>query len=387
LARVFDFAVGQTDPSTFPVEAFKAAAVRAIDAEHQAFNRYPGALGHAGLRKLMAERESVREGVDVSPDLIAITNGSMQAVTLVGQSLMESRGDIVLTEEFTYSGTISAYRGIGLTMVGVAMDEQGMRIDSLREHLSRLSDEGTLPRFIYTLTTYQNPTGSMMPLARKREMVDVAREYGVPVVEDNCYGDVHFEGDKVPSMYTFDDGDDLIYIGSLSKILAPGVRLGYLYARNPMFNRIVSGRHDAGSNYFASAVVAEYYADGIWQHCEETNPVLKHKRDLLIGQLDEHLKEICTWSEPVGGLFMWLRVPQDTDIDKLTRLANEKGFYFAQGKAFHVAYKDVPYIRLAFGHVPDEDIIDGIPVLARCIREALTSNEPRRFQSLYDPES
>ncbi len=380
---VYDFAVGQTNPETFPVAAFRQAALRAIDSEHDMFNKYPGSLGHAGLRRLMAEREGQREGVVVSPELIALTNGSMQAVTLVGQALMQARGDIVLTEEFTYSGTISAYKGIGLKMVGVAMDEHGMRMDSLSEHLDRLKAAGTPPRFIYTLTTYQNPTGTVMPLARKRELIEIARTHGIPVCEDNCYGDVHFEGDKIPSMFALDDDPNLIYIGSLSKILGPGLRLGYLHAREPMFNRIVSKRFDAGSNYFAAAVVAEFYKEGIWAHCDATNPALKTKRDLVVAGLAAHAADVCVWSEPVGGLFLWVRLPEDIDMEKLTRIANGRNFYFAPGASFQVDNRPVPYLRLAFGHVPDDLIVEGIPVLAQCIREARTSNEPRAFSTLF----
>ena len=132
---VYDFAVGQTNPETFPVEAFQAAAQRAIAREHEALNRYHDGRGHEGLRHLMAQRESLREGVDVDPECIALMNGSMQAVTLVGQALREADGDIVITEEFTYSGTIDAYKGIGLKMVGIGMDENGMRIDLLLKSL------------------------------------------------------------------------------------------------------------------------------------------------------------------------------------------------------------------------------------------------------------
>jgi 2-aminoadipate transaminase len=151
---VYDFAVGQTNPDTFPVEEFKQAAIRAIDNEHDAFNRYPGNKGHEGLRKAMAERESKREGVPVDPEQIAIMNGSMQAVTLVGQALRQGKDDIVITEEYTYSGTIGAYKGIGLEMVGIPLDDHGMRMDALSEKLKELSDADRLPRFIYTLTTY-----------------------------------------------------------------------------------------------------------------------------------------------------------------------------------------------------------------------------------------
>lgn len=381
---VYDFAIGQTNPETFPVEEFKAAAVRAIDAEHEMFNQYPGNLGHEGLRRAMAARESEREGVPVSADQIAITNGSMQAVTLVGQALMQGTDDIVVTEEYTYPGTISAYKGIGLEMVGVPLDDYGMRMDALAETLKRLADKSTPPRFIYTLTTYQNPTGTMMPRDRKLELIDLANEYGLPLVEDNCYGDVHFEGDKVPCMYAMDEGPNQIYIGSLSKILAPGMRLGYLYAREPMFSQIVNKRFDAGSNYFASAVVAEFYKDGIWKHCDTSNPLLKRKRDLVVEGLQQHLQDLCIWSMPVGGLFMWVRLPDDLNMQKLAKLANERNFHFVPGMAFHIDFKEVPYIRLAFGHVPDDAIREGIPVLAQCVREARTSNEAVKFTTLFD---
>ncbi|MEC7369887.1 MAG: PLP-dependent aminotransferase family protein [Pseudomonadota bacterium] len=382
--EVYDFAIGQTNPETFPVDAFRDAAIAAIEEEHDAFNRYPGGKGHAGLRQLMAERESQREGVPVDPEMIALMNGSMQAVTLAGQALMQAPGDIVITEEYTYSGTISAYKGIGLTMVGVAMDEQGMRMDALADTLQKLQRSDQKVRFIYTLTTYQNPTGTCMPLSRKKQLLEIADRYQLPIVEDNCYGDVHFDGAKVPSLYALDDSERQIYIGSLSKIFAPGVRLGYLLARKPHFNNIVSQRFDAGSNYFAAAVLAQFYKKGIWEHCDVANPVLRHKRNLVCELLNDTLADFCVWSVPVGGLFIWVRLPEDIDMDKLRQVAAANNFYFAAGKDFHVDSKQVPYLRLAFGHVPDDLIKKGIPVLARSIAAARTSNSARDFETLFD---
>ena len=382
--EVYDFAIGQTNPETFPVDAFRDAAIAAIEEEHDAFNRYPGGKGHAGLRQLMAERESQREGVPVDPEMIALMNGSMQAVTLAGQALMQAPGDIVITEEYTYSGTISAYKGIGLTMVGVAMDEQGMRMDALADTLQKLQRSDQKVRFIYTLTTYQNPTGTCMPLSRKKQLLEIADRYQLPIVEDNCYGDVHFDGAKVPSLYALDDSERQIYIGSLSKIFAPGVRLGYLLAKQPHFNNIVSQRFDAGSNYFTAAVLAQFYKKGIWEHCDVANPVLKHKRNLVCELLNDTLADFCVWSVPVGGLFIWVRLPEDIDMDKLRQVAAANNFYFAAGKDFHVDSKQVPYLRLAFGHVPDDLIKKGIPVLARSISAARTSNSARDFETLFD---
>lgn len=383
MTDIFDFAVGQTNPDTFPVEAFLQAAEQAIREEHESFNCYPGGKGHPELRRLMAERESQREGVPVDPECLALTNGSMQAVTLVGQALMKAPGDIVITEEYTYSGTIAAYQGIGLKMVGIPMDELGMRMDKLREKLHELSATDQLPKFIYSLTTYQNPTGTCMPEARKRELIDLSKEFSVPLVEDNCYGDVHFEGPVAPALFAMDKQADHIYIGSLSKIFAPGVRLGYLYAREPLFSSITARRYDAGSNTFAAAVLAKFYAGGIKDHAKATTPALVRKRDLLVQALKSQLSEQCVWSHPTGGLFLWLRMPEDIDMQRLKTMTEERNFFYAPGSDFHVDGLEVPYLRLAFGHVPDELIAPGIRVLAECITQCRTSNQARAFDTLF----
>ena len=161
--RIYDFGSGRTDPGSFPTEELAAAAQQAVREIGPELCSYPGDMGHQNLREIMAARESEREGVDVSPDQVALTNGSMQAVTLVAEALMQGAGDIIVTEELTYSGTIGAYKALGAELVGVPLDDQGMCVDALADTLGDLHRKGTPPRFIYTLTTYQNPTGSMMP--------------------------------------------------------------------------------------------------------------------------------------------------------------------------------------------------------------------------------
>jgi len=225
---IFDFAVGQTNPDTFPVRAFAEAGQRAIEREHYAYNQYPGPKGHPGLRRLMAARESEREGVFVDPECLALTNGSMQVVTLVGQALKVAEGDTVITEMFSYSGAISAYEGIVLNLIGVGLDEEGMRIDLLVAAIEAQIKTGKKPRLIYNLSRYQNPTGTCMSIARRGQLLEVARQFDIVVIQDNCYGDVDFEGAVEPSLFAIDNYVKHICIGSLSKIFAPGVRLGYL---------------------------------------------------------------------------------------------------------------------------------------------------------------
>ncbi|MEM7002334.1 MAG: PLP-dependent aminotransferase family protein [Pseudomonadota bacterium] len=381
---LYDFGTGRSDPSTFPTEALQAAAVKAIGEQAEEMTMYPGGLGHAGLRGAMAKREGDREGVTIDPDHMVITNGSMQAVTLTAEALQEDKGDTVLVEEFSYPGTLGAYRSLKLDMVGIRLDEGGMRIDHMEEELARLEAEGRRPKFIYAISTYQNPTGFNMPRERRAQMIELAARYDVPIVEDNCYADVHYEGDIEPAVFSLDDNPNHIYLGSLSKILAPGFRLGYIYARPPMLEKILARRHDAGSNFLASAIAAEFYKNGIEDHAAYTNPVLKHKRDLTTQGLAETVDDICVWSNPVGGLFIWVRVPDDVDRKKLYESAHANGVNYLPGTAFHYQNGNKPYLRLAFGHLTEAQITDGIPILARCIREARTSNEARTFETLFD---
>ena len=379
--RTFDFAVGQTNPETFPVEEVQRAATTAIANEYAQLTSYPGKLGHAGLREIMAQRESEREGVTVDPDLLTLLNGSMQAVTLTAEALTQP-GDTVICEEVTYSGTISAYRSLGINMVGLPVDENGMCVDQLEPTLDELG-EARKPKFIYALTTYQNPTGMNLSLDRRQQLIDIASARNIPIVEDNCYGDVHFDGTKPPSLYALSDYENIIYMCSLSKILAPGMRLGYLYAQSKMLETILARRHDAGGNYLAAGVVAELYRNGVWDLTERLNISLKVKKNLVVDGIRDAADGICVSSNPTGGLFVWVRFPDDVDQAKLQQLTADRGFYYASGSNFHIHGKQIPYLRLAFGHVPDDDIRDGIPILIRCLQEARTSNEPPEFDSLF----
>ena len=367
----YDFSTGTTNPETFPSEELAEAAARAVRSHSVELNTYPGKLGHEGLRRLMSDREFDREGVRIDPDRIALTNGSMQAVTLVAEALCEGHGDAVVMEEHCYSGTISAYRGLGIEMVGVPLDGQGMRTDALASTLTQMRDAGRAPRFIYVLATYQNPTGAVMPRERRLELLRIAREHDCIVVEDNCYADVHYEGEKPPALYALDDGPNQVYLCSLSKIFAPGVRLGYFTASSqPLFERILARRYDAGSNTLAAAITVEYLQGRIWQHCEMANVALKEKRDAMLSALEKELGNSCSWSRPAGGMFIWVRLPDTVDRQRLESLATDREVSFAQGSSFHIHEEGGPYIRLAFGFARVPDIHEGVARLARCIEQA-----------------
>ncbi len=368
--KTYRFVGGNTAPETFPVEQLIAAAAKGIAEVGTQFIGYPGDLGHQGLREVMAQRESDREGVDVSPDHIALMNGSMQAITLMAETFMKQPGDIIVTEELTYMGTIGAYRKLGAKLVGIPMDEDGMKIDALDRTLEELHRKGTPPAFIYTIPTYHNPTGLVMSTERRLQLIAVARKYQAIVVEDNCYGDVHYEGDKPPALYALDDDPRHIYLCSLSKILGPGVRQGYIYARPPCLNTILDRRYDGGNSLLSASILAAYFKDNIWQHCEVVNGLLRQKRDATLAALQDHMGDICSWIRPIGGLFTWVKFPDDVDRGALEKMALERGFIHSPGRVLHVEGEDIPYLRLSFGSIPLNDIPEAIGILNECMRAA-----------------
>ena len=369
----FDFSTGTTNPETFPVETLAKAAAEAIRANAVELNTYPGKLGHIGLRHLMAQREFDREGIQLDTDRIMLINGSMQGVTLLAEALCTPEKNIVVMEEYCYAGTIDAYRSLGVKLVGIPVDGYGMRTDSLEETMMLLSTQGRQVAFIYALPTYQNPTGSVMPKDRRLKLIDIAKRHDCILVEDNCYGDVHFESyAKPPALYSLDDGPNQIYLCSLSKIFAPGVRLGYLTASSQtLFEHLLERRHDAGPNTIAAAITWQYLKDNLWAHCEQANSGLKTKRDSMLKALEYRLGNTCSWSKPAGGMFIWVRLPEGVDPTVLQKLAAKREVSFALGSDFQINGDNIPYIRLAFGFATVENIKEGIARLSTCIEELL----------------
>ena len=369
--------VGMTAPEAFPAAEMAEAAGRAILDIGKDFAFYPGDLGHPGLREVLARREADREGTGVDPDEIALTNGSMQAVTMVGRVLMQEPGNTVVTEETTYSGTLGAYRGLGYRLVGVPTDEHGMDIGALRETLQNLIASDRRPRFIYTLPTYHNPTGAVMPRERRLEMIETARDFNILLVEDNCYADVHYDDAPQPpqSLYTLANGEGVIYIGSLSKILGAGVRIGYLMARQPRQQRFLDQRFDAGHSTLSSSIVAELLRGRLGQQIVRNNAALLPKRDALLAALTEHLDGVCTWRKPAGAMFLWVGLPEEVDPEALYELSQQRGLDYGYGKAYHANGDDVPFLRLAYACPSVARIREGVELLAGCLRELV----PGRF--------
>jgi len=365
----YDFGSGKPDPATFPSKALSEAAQRVILREGPSLSSYPEARGYEPLRQIAVERFQRNHNQTVPLGDVVTTNGSMQAIILATQAL-STPGDTVIVEEYCYSGTLGVLRQFGTRLEGVALDDSGMRADVLEETIKRVKAEGRKIAFVYTIATHQNPTGTVMPLARRQEIVDVCARHGLTIVEDDCYADVVFEGEMPRAIYTMAESGSTIYIGSFSKILGPGVRLGYFIAPEAVTANLLAFKRDGGTSALSSMVVAEYLKDELWTHAAEVCGVVKAKRNTLFAALGREMGGLVDWTRPHGGLFTWLRLPEGIDTQQIAQLAKERNVQYASGRSFDAADRDVHFLRLAFGYI-DEGLIDeGIELLGECIEGA-----------------
>jgi 2-aminoadipate transaminase len=366
---MFNFGPGNPDPSVFPSWELAEAAERVIQREGPELAHYPEQLGVPALRRVAAQRFERNHGVRPPLEDIAITNGAMQGLQLCALGLARP-GDAVVLEEFEYSGTIRVFKQYGLRLIGVPLDDHGMRMDAVAEVLER-----DTPAFIYTTASYQNPTGTTLPSHRRHRLLELARQHRLPIVEDDTYGDMSFEPQSERAIYTLAEPGEVLYIGSFSKILGPGLRLGFFVAPQPLQSRLMAWKIDGGTSALSQMIAAEFLGAHLWQHVETGRQSIKEKRNVLLDALEGEFGGIdgMHWSQPDGGLFVWVKLPDEVDRARLRELATERNVMYATGQAFHAHEQDVPYLRLAFGWIDKDDIAVGVRLLAECVRESLPS--------------
>ena len=275
-------------------------------------------------------------------------------------------------EEFTYSGTLGVFRHHQVDLVSIPLDEQGMRTDALDAALDRLRQAGTPAQFIYTIASHQNPSGTTLPVERRRELLEVAVKHEVVIVEDDCYADLRYRGEEVPSIYALAEPGQVLYIGSFSKILGPGARLGYFIAPPVLRDQLLAHRSDGGTSSLAAMIVAEYLQGHMWSHIAEVKALMASKLMTLHGALDECVGDICSWTRPTGGLFQWLKLPDDVDTAQLQTLVGRQGIACGSGRSFDAQDRDIAYLRLAFGYIDQADIMEGVARLGDSIRKSQT---------------
>ena len=249
----------------------------------------------------------------VGPDDILVGGGSGEPIGLLIETLIDP-GDVVLTENWVYGGTLNTLRRFRADIRGVECDQEGYVPDALEGALQKAVGEGKRPKFIYAIPTFQNPQGWTMTLERRKEVVRLSQEYGVPILEDDCYADLRFEGEDVTSLHALDDTGRVMYVASFSKIIAPGVRMGYMAAPPEVLSRAQSVKQGGGANQLAALTVHRYATTGLEDHIADLKNILRTKRDAMVAALGENFGSAATWSNPQGGMYVWGRLPEGADL-------------------------------------------------------------------------
>jgi 2-aminoadipate transaminase len=324
------------------------------------------------------------EGMHVDPEDVLVTTGGQQVIDLVCKTLVDP-GDVIVAEAPTYPGAVPAFSAYQADVVQIAMDDDGMRIDELEETLERLEREGRRPKFIYTIPTFQNPAGVTMSLPRRQRLVQVARERELLVLEDNPYGLLRYEGEALPTLRSLDGGDFVIYLGTFSKILSPGIRLGWAVAPPPVMDKVVLGKQaaDLCTSTLTQYFVREYFRDGNWrEYVESLAEIYRSRRDAMVGALGRHFPPQATWTEPDGGLFIWATLPPYIDTSDLLAKALREDVAFVPGQAAYVDGSGHNSMRLNFSAGDEDEIREGIRRIGKVIAEqvelygALTGEQP-----------
>lgn len=369
----YNFVGGHNDPEMFPVDAFIEASRAVIAREGQNLAMYglgDGPLGYRPLREFVAQTLNQRTGMQGTADEVMIVSGSLQALDLVNAALVEA-GDTVIVEEATYQGAIGRLQKIGTNIIGVPLDDGGIRMDALSAILSDLKAKNITPKYIYTVPTVQNPTGSVMTEARRLEFLQIARDYNTAVFEDDCYADLTFDGTRPKSIRALDDGGQVVYCGSFSKTIAPALRLGFLVADWPLMSRMLPLKTDAGTGALTQMILAEFCNNGFDDHVAALQATLKKKCETMIESLAAEFGTSAEVSMPKGGIVVWVTLPDAVDTMRLYEAAGAEGVAINPGAEWMADPEAGKHrLRLCYASATLDEIREGVAKLADiCHRE------------------
>jgi len=373
---IISFGGGMPAPDVFPVEDFAAACDRVLGEFGAQALQYGATDGYLPLREMIA-RHTGRYGIKITPDNILITSGSQQALDLIGKVFINP-GDRILVEEPTYLGALQAWNAYGAEYVTVPMDENGMISEALEETLR------AGPKFIYVLPNFQNPTGVTLSVERRQALIEMADRYGVPVIEDDPYGQLRYEGCHLPSVVTLDGQfretgsapyrGNVIYLSTFSKILSPGIRLAWVIAPQEVIRKLVQAKQgaDLHTATFNQMVAYEVSRGGFLdRHVWMIRRVYQERRDAMLEAMEDFFPEETSWTHPQGGLFLWSTMPKGMNSKKVLEKAIEQKVAFVPGESFYARGGGENTMRLNFSFAKPEIIRLGIERLGKVIKEQL----------------
>ena len=376
---IISFGGGLPAPDVFPVEEFREACNYVLDHFGAQALQYSTTEGYRPLREMIA-RHTSRYAVEVTPDNILITSGSQQALDFMGR-LFINRGDYIVVESPTYLGALQAWNAYGAQYIPVRTDENGMIVDELEAAL-RIG-----PKFIYVLPNFQNPSGVTLSLERRQKLIELADKYGVPIVEDDPYGQLRYEGDHIPSLVTLDsqyrgcDGEcysgNVIYLSTFSKLLAPGLRLAWVIAPEQVIRKLVMTKqgadlHTASFNQYVAYEVGK--GGFLDEHVKVIRSTYKERRDVMLEMMEEMFPPEVHWTRPQGGMFLWGVLPEFMDSADVLKIAIQRKVAFVPGAAFHATGGGENTMRLNFSYSSPATIREGITRLGLTLKELLAKN-------------
>ncbi len=363
----YNFIGGHNDASMVPVDALRESADRVMT-EHgrrlATYNLGDGPLGLQSLREFIGSTLAERADMPTDPDNILLVSGSLQALDLVNQTLLRS-DDIVIMEESTYGGVISRFQHLDVQIIGIRVGDKGMDLAHLEEQLEVLKMQGKTARYIYTIPTIHNPTGTIMPKENRQQLLALASHYNVPIFEDDCYADLIFDEERPPTIRSLDDSGRVIYCGSFSKTIAPALRVGYLIADWPFLSRATSYKTDAGSSALEQLILADFCPKYFDSHVEKLNKHLRMKCDLICEALDKNFGTTARYHRPKGGIFIWVTLDKSIKILELTDEAAKEGVAINPGPEWSLGADAGHQMRLCFGYPDKAKITQGVANLAK----------------------
>ena len=368
----FNFIGGHNDNESIPVISLKESIDKIILQEGKTLAKYgleSGPQGYLPLRRFISGQLKKSADINCAEKEVLVVSGSLQALDLVNETFLR-KGDTVIIEEENYGGTISRLRRLGVNMVGVPLEKDGMNLEALEQILKDLKKKKIRPRFIYTIPTIQNPTGTIMSVNKRRALIELSKKFEIPIFEDDCYADLIFDKERPPAIKSYDNEGYVIYCGSFSKSIAPALRVGYLVADWNVLSRILPYKTDAGSGSLEQMALAEFCKNNFDSHTKILRKELKKKSDAICNALDKYFGSAADYTKPDGGIFVWVNLPNNVDTARLYELAFKDGVAINPGNERSINSSGEHKIRLCFGNPSIEEIDEGIKLLAEvCQKE------------------
>lgn len=364
--EIISFAGGLPAPELFPTEKMELISKRVLEEHGKEALQYSTTEGFKPLREIITKQRLIHSGVNVSPDQIMITNGSQQGIEFSAK-IFVNKGDIIICESPSYLGALNAFKAYEPKFIEIPMDEDGMKVDMLEKALK----ENNNVKMIYTIPDFQNPSGIVMSVERRKKIAELASQYCVPVIEDSPYGELIFEGNTYPSIKSFDKEGWVVFLGTFSKTFCPGLRLGWVCASPEILQKYIIVKQGADlqcstiSQREAALFMQTYSLD---EHIENIKKVYKNRRDLMLDSMKKYFPDGVTYTNPKGGLFTWVELKPELDAKVVFQEAIKEKVAFVPGESFYANGGNGNHFRLNYSNMSEEKIVEGIKRLGTVLK-------------------